>query len=63
MIAKTTNLEEAVTAFEESWLSQFCYPDSMRADEGFQVGSFKEYADKLGITNHAALLAAIQKMK
>ena len=48
----STNLKEAVIALEASWVSQFWYPDSIRTDKAFQIGAFKDYADKLGIAIH-----------
>eukprot|EP00737_Agarophyton_chilense_P004521 gb/GEZJ01005755.1/.p1 GENE.gb/GEZJ01005755.1/~~gb/GEZJ01005755.1/.p1 ORF type:complete len:279 (-),score=33.01 gb/GEZJ01005755.1/:824-1660(-) len=52
LVVTSTSLTEAIFAFEASWLSQFWYPDSIRADKAFQVGSFKRYAKKLGIPIH-----------
>ena len=51
-VVTSTNLKEAIIAFEASWVSQFWYPDSIRADKAFQVGEFKRYAEKLGIPIH-----------
>ena len=45
-------MKEAIVAFEASWVWQFWYPDSIRADKASQVGDFKEYAEKIGIPIH-----------
>lgn len=54
-VVTSINLKEAVIAFEAPWVSQFWYPDSIRADKAFQVGTFKEYAEKLYIPIHPVL--------
>lgn len=48
-IVSSTNLYDAVLGFEAAWVGQFWYPDSIQADKAFQVGDFKQYADKLDI--------------
>lgn len=52
LIITSTNLKEAVIVLEASWVSQFWYTDSIRAEKAFHVGLFKDYADKLGIATH-----------
>lgn len=49
-VVETANLQDAVVAFEASWISQFWYPDALQADKAFQVGDFRKYADEIGIS-------------
>lgn len=49
-VVNSTNLKETIIAFEPSWVSQFWYPDIIRADMAVQVGELKEDEEKIGIT-------------
>ncbi len=46
---ESTNLADAVVAFEACWVSQFWYPESLHGDKAFQIGEFKLYAESLDI--------------
>lgn len=48
-VLKSTNLDDSVTAFKASWLSQFWDPVALQGDKEFSIGEVKLYLDKLDI--------------
>ncbi len=48
-IVKSTALQEAVNAFEATWIAHFGYPCVMKGDEAFEKGVFREHLNELGI--------------
>ena len=48
-VVSTATLTEAIIAFEACWVSQFWYPDCIRADTAFLLCEFKKYTENMGI--------------
>lgn len=48
-VVSSSTFKEAIMGFEACWVSQFWYPDSIRADKAFIHGDFKKYEDTPGI--------------
>lgn len=48
-IVENTQLHHVVSAFEHLWKDQFWYPETIRGNDAFLKGKFKEHIDELGI--------------
>lgn len=49
LVVNDTKMDNAIMALEATWNSQFWFPQTIKGDTAFSIGSFMEYISNIGI--------------